>query len=88
MPVILRRVLLSMVTWRQNSHLMPVDSIVVEEVTCLLVDFPRTELITPQMQQLLVHRPWAELADLAEVPEDRELGVRDAHVGFVGLHVR
>ena len=50
MSIILRRVLLSMITRRQNRHLMPINRIVPEKVSRLLVNLPRTILITPDMQ--------------------------------------
>jgi hypothetical protein len=87
MPIILRRVLFRMVTRSQNRHLVPVGRVIVKEVARLPVDLARAELVAPQMQQLLVHRPRAHLADFAQAPEHREFGVCHAHVGFVGLYV-
>lgn len=63
------------------------NSLVVEKVTRLLVDLARAVVVAPNVQQSLVHRPRSELGDLAEVAECRELCVRDAHVGLVGLDV-
>ena len=76
-----------MITRRQHSHLMPVNSIVIEEMSSLLVDLPRAVLIAPQVQQLLVHRIRSQFRDLAEVSEGREFSVCHAHVGLVRLHV-
>lgn len=56
MTVILGGVLLSMVARRENSHLMSVDGVVVEEMAGLLVDLARAVLVAPHVEQLLVHR--------------------------------
>lgn len=87
MAVILGGVLLSMVARREDSHLMSVDGVVVEEMAGLLVDFARAVLIAPQVKQLLVHRVRAELGYLPQVTEHSQLGVRNAHVGLVRLDV-
>ena len=52
-----------------------------------LVDLARAVVVAPDVQQPLVHGPWSELGDLAEIAECRELCVCDAHVGLVGLDV-
>lgn len=70
MTIIFRRVLLSMVARRKNSHLMSVDRVVVEEMASLLVNLARTVLVTPQVEKLLVHRVRAELGDFPQVPEN------------------
>lgn len=67
MPIILRRVLLRMVARRQDSHLVTIDSVVIEEMARLLVDLARTVLLTPQMQQLLIHGPRAKFGYLAQI---------------------
>lgn len=69
MTIIFRRVLLSMVARRKNSHLMSVDGVIVEEMASLLVNLARTVLVTPQVKQLLVHRVRAELGNFSQVPE-------------------
>lgn len=70
MTIIFRRVLLSMVARRENSHLMSVDRVMVEEMASLLVDLTRTVLVTPQVKQFLVHGVRAELGDFPHVPEN------------------
>lgn len=55
MPIIFRRVLFSMITRRQDSHLVPVNGVVMEEMASLLVYLPRTVLIAPKVKQFLVH---------------------------------
>lgn len=87
MTVIIRRILLSMITRREDSHLMSVNRIVVEKVSRFLIDLARAQLVTPHVQQLLVHRVRAKFGDLAQVAKGRQFGVCHAHVGFVGLHV-
>ena len=87
MTIILGGILLCMVTRRKNSHLMSVDGVVVEEMAGLLVDLARAVLIAPHVEQPLVHRVRAKLGDLPQVPENTQLRVRNAHVGFVRLHV-
>lgn len=67
MSVILGRVLLRVIAGSQHSHFVPVDGVVVEKVSCLLVDLARTVLIAPQVQQLLVHGPRAQFGDLSQV---------------------
>lgn len=67
MPIILRRILLGVITWSQNRHLMSVDSIVIKEMSSLLINFSGTVLVAPEMQQFLVHRPGSRLCDLAQV---------------------
>jgi hypothetical protein len=42
-------------------------TVVEREVANLLVDLTRTELVTPDMEQLFVHRPWAELRHFPEI---------------------
>jgi len=86
-PVILGRILLRVVTWRQDGHLVPVDRVVVEEVARLLVDLPRAVLVAPEVEQSLVHGPRSQLRDLPQASEDRQFLVRHAHVRFVGLRV-
>lgn len=56
MTIILGGVLLSVVARRENSHLMSVDGVVVEEVAGLLVDLARAVLVAPHAKQLFVHR--------------------------------
>lgn len=56
-----------MVAGRQNSHLVPVDRVVIEEVPCLFVNLARTVFVAPEMQQLLVHGPRAQFGDLSQV---------------------
>ena len=41
----------------------------------------------PQVQEALVHAPWAELVHFPQDTEDAEFSVRHAHVCFVGLDV-
>lgn len=55
MPIILGRVLFSMITRRQDSHLVPVNGVVMEEMASLLVYLPRTVLVAPKVKQFLVH---------------------------------
>lgn len=45
------------------------ETYVIEEVPCLLVDVTRAVLIAPDMQKLLIHAPRTELGDLAHVLE-------------------
>ena len=59
-----------MITRRQDSHLVPIDSVVVEKATGLFVDFARTVLSAPQVKQLFVHGPRAHLANLSQVSKD------------------
>lgn len=66
---------------------MPINRVIVEEMPCLLINLPRTVLVAPEVQQLLVHRPGSQFGDLAQVSEGGEFRVGDAHVGFVGLDV-
>lgn len=88
MPIVIRAILLSMITWRDNSHLMTVNRIIIEEVSCFLIDLSGRILITPHVQQALVHAPRAQLGHFAQVTERAKFGVGHAHVCFVGLHVR
>lgn len=67
MSVILRRVLLRVIARCQDSHLVPVDSVVIEEVPCLLIDLTRAVLVAPQVKQLLVHGPRAQFGHFSEV---------------------
>ena len=85
--IVVRRVLFRVVTRRDHGLLVSIDRIVVEEVARLLVDLPRTVLVAPEVEEPFVHRPRAQFLDLAQPPEDGELGIGDAHVCFVGLHV-
>lgn len=56
MTIVIRGVLLSVIARRNNSHLMSVNGVVVEEMAGLLVDLARAVFVTPQVEQLLVHR--------------------------------
>lgn len=85
--VVVRRVLLRVVAGSNDGLLVSVDRVVVEEVARLLVDLARTVVVAPEVKETFVHRPRAQLLDLAQPSEDGEFGVGDAHVGFVGLHV-
>lgn len=66
---------------------MSVDSIGSSEETSLLIDFARTVLVAPHVEEPFVERPGTEFCNLTEVSKDGELGVCYAHVGFVGLDV-
>lgn len=69
--VVFRRILLRMVAWRENRHLVSVDRIVMEKVPGLLVDLSGTIFVAPQVKQLLVHRPRSEFRYLSQTPEYR-----------------
>lgn len=87
MPIILGRVLFSMITRRQDSHLVPVNGVVMEEMASLLVYLPRTVLVAPKVKQFLVHWPRTQFGDFSEISEDREFFVSHAHIGFIWLDI-
>ena len=76
-----------MITRCEHSHLVPINSVIIEEVSRFLIDLARTILVPPDVQQFLVHRVRAQFGNLAQVAKGRQFGVCHAHVGFVGLHV-
>lgn len=42
-------------------------TVIEREVANFLINLTRTELVAPDMEQLLVHGPWAELGHFAEI---------------------
>lgn len=53
--------------WSEHSHLVSVNAVVVEEMSRLLVDLSRTILITPEVEETLVHRPRTKARHLSQV---------------------
>lgn len=49
MTIIIRRVLLSMIAWSQDSHLMSINRVVIEKMASLFVDLPWAVFIAPKM---------------------------------------
>lgn len=50
MPIILRRILFSMITRRQDRHLMAINRVIVEKVARLFVDLARAVLVPPHVK--------------------------------------
>lgn len=64
----IRQILRPALTRRsENSHLVSVDAVIVEEMSSLFVDLSRTILITPEMEETFVHRPRAKARHLSQV---------------------
>lgn len=73
-----------MIGWREDSHLVTVDRVVVEESLNLL-SYQSGRAMRPVEEEPLKHTEWAALADLAKPTELVEFIVCHPHINFIQL---
>lgn len=71
--IVIGRILLGVIAWREHRLLVPVDAVIVEESPCLLIDLSGREAVSPEIAKLLEHAPDAQLLDFTQSSEYREL---------------